>query len=537
LWCGFRKVVLPSVIPSFCKHCYKFYGFSVRRTDGASCRLREFARLPYFMDSTASGSPLDARTWAIQVILVPFPAQGHLNQLLHLSRTLAARRLKVLFVSTSTHIQQARRRVQGWNPDHFAIRFHELPMPSFSDSQPDLENNDHAFPVHLIPLIEASEDLREPFDRLIQNLCFSNSNRIVIVHDPLLGWVQTVAAKYQAPAYLFNCTSAYYSAIKEKGIGIPECVVSQKRCHPERYLTFRSRLRAECLPLATGHLMNSFRGLESQFMDDLQEIRGERYGEKPLWAVGPLLPQSIWTDKKGTSDVGSCLRWLDGQAPASVVYVSFGTMCSLSQQQIQELARGLEASQQPFLWVVRIADSARFTALDEAQMDWISKLLPEGYEGRIARRGFLVRNWAPQLDVLTHESTGGFVTHCGWNSTLESISAGVPMVAWPQHSDQFANSILVAKELKVGVEVKKWRKADENELVTAEEVEKAIRRVMAEDEEGMEMRRRVKELRDAARTAVGEGGSSWNEMESFVDHFTSILNERNPTMISANCDS
>jgi cis-zeatin O-glucosyltransferase len=160
-------------------------------------------------------------------------------------------------------------------------------------------------------------------------------------------------------------------------------------------------------------------------------------------------------------------------------------------------------------------------------MDWTSELLPEGYEGRIAGRGFLVRNWAPQLDVLSHESTGGFVTHCGWNSTLESISSGVPMVVWPQHSDQFANSIFVAKELKVGVEVKKWTKADENELVTAEEVEKAIRRVMAGDEEAMEMRRRVQELRNAARTAVGEGGSSWNEMESFVDHFTSILNERN----------
>nr|ASU43993.1 UDP-glycosyltransferase UGT2 [Picea glauca] len=482
------------------------------------------------MDSTLSRSQLDARTPAIQVVLVPFPAQGHLNQMLHLSRAISARGLDVLYVTTSTHIQQARHRVQGWNPDHFAIRFHELPMPSFSDPQPDLENKDHAFPMNLIPLIEALEDLREPFDRLIQNLCFSNLNRIVIVHDPLLRWVQTVAAKYLAPAYIFSCVNTYYSAVKEKGIGIPECVVSEKRCLPERFMTWMSRHhRAESLALATGYLVNSFRGLESQFMDELQEIRREHYGEKPLWAVGPLLPQSIWTGKKGNSDVGSCLRWLDGQAPASVVYVSFGSTCSLSRQQIQELARGLEASQQPFLWVVRVADNARFTALDEARMDWISELLPEGYEDRIAERGFLVRNWAPQLDVLSHESTGAFVTHCGWNSTLESISAGVPMVAWPQHSDQFANSILVAKELKVGVEVKKWTNADENELVTAEEVQKAIRRVMAEDEEGMEMRRRAKELRDAARTAVAEGGSSWNELEAFIHHFTSILNERNPT--------
>lgn len=488
------------------------------------------------MDSTGSRSPLDAITPAILVVMVPLPAQGHLNQLLHLSRAIAARGLNVLYVTTPTHVQQARRRVQGWNPDHFAIRFQELPMPSMSDSQPALEK-DHAFPMHLIPLIEASEHLREPFDRLLQNLCFSNSNRIVIVHDPILGWVQTVAAKYGAPAYVFNCFSAYNSTIGEKGIGIPECVVSQKRLQPERFISFKSRLRAECLPLATGHLVNSFRGLEPRFLKDLQQTYEDHYGKKPLWAVGPLLPQSIWTAKKGDSDVGGCLTWLDSQAPASVVYVSFGTTCSLSRQQIQELARGLEASQQPFLWVLKIADEAPSTALDQAQMDWIRELLPEGYEARIAGRAFLARDWVPQLDVLSHESTGAFVTHCGWNSTLESISTGVPMVAWPQHSDQFANSILVAKELKVGVEVKKWTKADENELVTAEEVEKAIRRVMGNDEEAVEMRKRAKELRDAARSAVAEGGSSWNELQSFIDHFTSLLNGRNPTTISANSHS
>lgn len=490
------------------------------------------------MEATDSRSLLDATAPAIQVLMVPFPAQGHLNQLLHLSRAIAAQGLDVLYVTTSFYIQQVRHRVQGWNPDHFAIRFYELPMPSLPDVQPpNLQNEDHVFPQDVVFLVEAWEDLREPFDRLIQSLCLSNSNRIVIVHDVLLGWVQTVAAKHQVPAYSFSCVNAYFSAIRAKGTGIPECVISYKRCFPDSFITAIPRGRAESLALATGHLVNSFRGLESQFMDDLQEIRREHYGEKPLWAIGPLLPQSIWTGKKGNSDVGSCLRWLDGQAPASVVYVSFGTLCSLSRQQIQELARGLEASQQPFLWVVRVADTPRFTALDEAQVDWISELLPEGYERRIAGRGFVARNWAPQLYVLSHESTGCFLTHCAWNSTLESISAGVPMVGWPQHSDQFANSILVAKELKVGVEVKKWTKADENELVTAEEVEKAIRRVMANDEEAMEMRKRAKELRDAARSAVAEGGSSWNELQSFIDHFTSILNGRNPTTISANSHS
>lgn len=464
-----------------------------------------------------STETLSARRNEIQVVILPLPAQGHLNHLLHLSRALAARGLNVLFVTTSAHINQARSRVRGWDPQNFPIRFHELPMPSFSEEQPDLENKEHPFPVHFIPLFEAMEHLREPFEDLIRSL---GRNRVVIVHDPLLGWAQTVAAKYGAPAYVHNCFSAYFYAMKEAGRGLPDCVVSQKRCLPQRLLDFKSR-QPDYVRLAAGYLINSFRSLESQFMR-------EDYCEKPLWAIGPLLPQSVWTGTKGntSSDVESCLKWLDAQHPASVVYVSFGSASSLTRQQLQELARGLEASQRSFLWVVRVADSARFTASEEARMDWISELLPEGYERGIAGRGFLVRNWAPQLDILAHKATGGFVTHCGWNSTLESISAGVPMVAWPLHSDQFANSILVARELKVGVEVKKWTKADETELVMAEEVEKAIERVMGEDGEGLEMRRRAKELRLAAQRAVAEGGSSWKELESFINHFTSKLNER-----------
>nr|AJP06364.1 UGT73C [Pinus tabuliformis] len=483
------------------------------------------------MDSTNLGSSLAVRRHEIQVVMVPLPVQGHLNQLLHLSRAIAARGLNVLFVSTSTHIHQARHRVQGWNPDNFSIRFHELPVPSFPDAQADPENTEHMFPVHLIPVLEALEGyLREPFDRLMQNLCMSHMKGIVIVHDPLLGWVQTVAAKYESPAYVFNCVSAFFSAVSQNVTEFPECVVSVKRCFPERFINYISR-QADCIRMATGHLVNSFRFLESQFLDALLDLerQPEDHGQNRLWAVGPLLPQSIWTGKKGNSDVGSCLRWLDGQAPGSVVYVSFGTMSSLSRQQLLELARGLEASQRPFLWVVGVADRARSTALNETQMDWISELLPEGYESRIAGRGLLVKNWAPQLDILSHESTGGFVTHCGWNSTLEGISAGVPMVGWPLHSDQYANSILVARKLKVGVEVKNWMKADEYELVTAEEVEKAIRRVMGEDEEAREMRRRAKEFKEAARRAVGKEGSSCNELESFINHFTFILNEQNST--------
>ena len=156
------------------------------------------------MDSTET---LFARRHEIQVVMLPLPAQGHLNHLLQLSMALFERGLNILFVTTCTHINQARHRVQGWDLHNFPNHFHEFPMPSFSDQQPDLENKEHTFPLHFIPLFESLDDLKEPFDCLIQSF---DRNRVVIVHDLLLGCVQTVAAKYGTPAYIFYFFSAYF---------------------------------------------------------------------------------------------------------------------------------------------------------------------------------------------------------------------------------------------------------------------------------------------------------------------------------------
>eukprot|EP01018_Ginkgo_biloba_P020197 Gb_04479 [translate_table: standard] len=470
----------------------------------------------------------------IQVVVVPFPAQGHLNQLLHPSRGLAARGLSVIYVTTSTHINQVRHRVQGWDPEKLDIRFEELPMHNFTDMQPDIEST-HKFPTHLIPFFEASEHLQWSLDNLIYNLigtCSNNNGHvddgrlIVMVHGNACRWVQTVAAKYGVPAYIFNCVGAYYNLAFHrhyaKGIELHE-TVSMKRCIPERVIQFSSRQEGH-LRLAKGQLMNSFQAMESEFICALRDEEKEAYGDqKPLWAVGPLLPEAFWTGMQiapiNEAEV-ECLRWLDSQAPASVLYVSFGTTSSISPRQIRELALGLEDSQQPFLWVLKVADTAIFTT--DPKTDWISELLPKGYEDRMRGRCLIARHWAPQLHILSHKSTGGFLTHCGWNSTLEAISLGVPMIAWPQHSDQFNNAIFVERELKVGVEVKKWTNTEEDELVKAEEVERAVRRVMV-DSEGYDMRKRSLELKAEAWKAIAEGGSSWKEMDSFIQHFTTAL--------------
>ncbi|GLJ14698.1 hypothetical protein SUGI_0238260 [Cryptomeria japonica] len=471
------------------------------------------------MDSDKSGSR------KLHVLVVSYPAQGHLNQLLHFSRAIAERGgITVTFAATSTHIHQVLQRLDGWDPQSFDIQFKELPMPmrmpNLSVGELDLQTS-HTFPLHLIPLFEALEDFLNPFlDLLMGKICSESNNRVVLVYDAGMAWIQALATKYGIPAYVFIPAGAYQTlwfAYKLSGqtAPLPPVNISLKRCLPERHLEFVSR--QSCLrEFAKGQILNTCSAMESKFISRLREER--IFCGKPVWTLGPLLPPTFFNEDPCSQTQRAdreCMRWLDRQLPQSVVYVSFGTMSCFPVLQIRELAEGLERSRLAFLWVLRIPDGAHFST--EGQSDWISKCLPEGYEGRLGGRGFIAGDWVPQLEILFHKAIGGFLSHCGWNSTVESISAGVPMVAWPLHSDQFANSALIEEELKVGVQVKEWRNAEENELVSAEEVEKGLKRLMI-SEEGMQMRKMAQELRDEARRAVGEGGSSLKDLDSLISH-------------------
>jgi len=171
---------------------------------------------------------------------------------------------------------------------------------------------------------------------------------------------------------------------------------------------------------------------------------------------------------------------------------------------------GLEASGHRFLWVLR-SPSSGFLSIEEIE---ISQLLPEGFESRIQDRGLVVASWAPQIPVLSHPSTGGFLSHCGWNSTLESISHGVPMICWPLFAEQRMNRLLLVDEFKVGIPAK----MESDDFVKRGEVERVVRELM-EGEDGMRVRARVKELKEAAVSALKEGGSSYKAMAAAVSEW------------------
>ena len=257
------------------------------------------------------------------------------------------------------------------------------------------------------------------------------------------------------------------------------------------------------LPKSAGIIVNSFDSLEPRILEAVSDGLCVLDGPTPpIFCIGPLIASN---NNRSGCEVHQCLKWLDTQPSKSVVYLCFGSLGLFSKDQLKEIAVGLERSGQRFLWVVRSPptqdQSKYFSPPPDPDLD---SLLPDGFLDRTKERGLVVKQWAPQVAVLGHEAVAGFVTHCGWNSVLESVCAGVPMVAWPLYAEQRFNKIMLMEELKLALPI---NEAEERGLVSAAEVEKRVRELV-ESEEGKSVRERVMAKKEEAVLATSEGGSS-----------------------------
>ncbi|KAK2366428.1 UDP-glycosyltransferase [Trifolium repens] len=244
----------------------------------------------------------------------------------------------------------------------------------------------------------------------------------------------------------------------------------------------------------SGIIVNSFNAIEGRAIKALNEGLCVPDGTTTsIFCVGPLTTPCYGGDENG------CLSWLDSQPRKSVVLLSFGSMGRFSKAQLNEIALGLEKSEQRFLWVVR-AD------LDSEELS-LNELLPEGFLERTKEKGMVVRNWAPQGAILSHDSVGGFVTHCGWNSVLEAICEGVPMVAWPLYAEQKLNKVILVEEMKVALELNKSKDG----YVSATELEDRIKELM-DSNKGKEIRQMIFKMKIYAKEASADGGSSFVAM-------------------------
>ncbi|CAL8138516.1 unnamed protein product [Prunus armeniaca] len=343
-----------------------------------------------------------------------------------------------------------------------------------------------------------------------------------------------VANEFQIPSYLFFTSSAaslgfwfhLQSLHDEQGKDVDEITgweselmvpsfinpvpvgvwpgVTRTKEGATDFIDFAARFRQ-----TKGILINTFRELEPHAFRSLSDGKFP-----PVYPVGPLLNMKTDDGHVGSDQSiqkSDILEWLDDQPPSSVVFLCFGSMGSFDEAQVKEIACALEQSRHRFLWSLRQPEPEGKMVMPSDYAD-VKLVLPEGFLDRTAGIGKII-GWSPQLAILAHPAVGGFVSHCGWNSTLESLWCGVPIATWPLYAEQQLNAFGLVKELGLGVEIKMDYKQD-SEVVSSEEIERGIRQVMLKDSD---IRARVKEISEKSKKALTDGGSSYSSLGRFLD--------------------
>nr|QSG30407.1 UDP-glucosyltransferase [Glycyrrhiza glabra] len=469
----------------------------------------------------------------LHIIFFPFLANGHIIPCVDLARVFAARGIRATIVTTHLNVPYISRTIGKANINIRTIKF-----PSTEDSglPEGCENTESALaPDKFIKFMKATLLLRDPLEHVLQE-----EQPHCLVADMFFPWATDSAAKFGIPRIVFHglgyfplcvlaCTRQYKPQDKVSSYTEPFVVPNlpgeitltkmQLPQLPQHDKVFTQLLEEsnESELKSFGVIVNSFYELEPVYADHYRNELGRR-----AWHLGPVSLCSRDTEEKSRRgreaaiDENECLKWLQSKEPNSVVYVCFGSMMVFSDAQLKEIAMGLEASGKPFIWVVKKGGAKS----EGEKLEW----LPEGFEERMgeSNKGLIIRGWAPQVMILDHGAVGGFVTHCGWNSTLEGVCAGVPMVTWPMYGEQFYNANFLTDIVKigVGVGVQTWIGMGGGEPVKKEVIEKAVRRIMV-GQEAEEMRNRAKDLSQMAKRAVEEGGSSHNDFNSLIEDLRS----------------
>lgn len=295
-----------------------------------------------------------------------------------------------------------------------------------------------------------------------------------------------------------------------KATHMPELVLDRDEAGYHGMLYF-----SQHLPESNGIIANTFEEFEpkaTQAIEDGTCLLNRP--TPPIYYMGPLIGEACEGEGHAvTADQHCSLTWLDTQPTRSVVFLCFGSRGTFLREQIKEIAKGLENSGQRFLWVVKNPKEGKGKKIEESTDVDLEALLPEEFLERTRDRGLVVKAWAPQVAVLNHPSLGGFVTHCGWNSVLEAVVAGVPMVAWPLYAEQQLNKAVLVEDMKMAIGMEE---SNEDGFVSGEEVEKRVRELM-EGEEGRELRERSRKKREMALAAWREKGSSTTALAKLLD--------------------
>ncbi|KAI3717435.1 hypothetical protein L1987_69046 [Smallanthus sonchifolius] len=432
------------------------------------------------------------KTYGGHVVVLPYPSQGHINPLLQFAKRLASKGLKATIATThytlstiSAPFVTVEPISDGFDEGGFAqAQSEELFLESFKS------NGSRT----LTQLIKKHQTTKDPIT--------------CVVYDSFLPWALEVAKEngilggpfFTNSAAVTTIFSRIHRGLLKLPLRLEDCPVVIPGVLPLNFEDLPSFLNA---PGTDWIFSNTFHSLEYEVVKGTWE-------QWPAKLIGPMVP-SAYLDGRIGGDKGygaslwkplddSCTKWLDTKPPNSVVYISFGSMVSLTQQEMEEIAWGLQESGFYFLWVVK--DSERHK-------------LPKGFldlDTQNQEKGMIV-SWCNQLEMLAHGSVGCFVTHCGWNSTLEGLSLGVPMVGVPKWADQLTDAKFIADVWCVGVRAK----VDSGiGMVKREELVLCLNEVMNEGKMGLEIKKNTRKWKELARESISEGGSSDKAINEFV---------------------
>ncbi|KAL2932179.1 UDP-glycosyltransferase 86A1 [Bienertia sinuspersici] len=476
------------------------------------------------MNSTTN---LTSNPKKLHAIIVPLPLQGHIIPFINLAIKLTSKGFSITFINThyihhqitlsnptttTNDIFSKARRSSSSSLDIEYITVSDGLLLEFDRSM----NHDqwvgsmtHCFPAHLEVAMAEIKRSRP-----------SNIGSCLIV-DSYFVWASKLAKKFgmfhvsfwTEPAMVLDVYFHRQLLLANGHIGPG----SSQRKDTIQYIPGITSINRSDLTsylqeedLTTLHPQYNFASLDdtkkAQFIlgNTVQELEAQTIAaiqaHTPFYAIGPLFPPGLTKNPVSTNlwAESDCTLWLDSKPHGSVLYVSFGSYAHISKEVLKEIANGIKLSGVNFLWVVR----PDMVSSDDPDP------LPSGFRDEVCDRGMIV-TWTSQTMVLCHRAIGGFLTHCGWNSTLESIQCEVPLLCFPLYTDQFTNRKLIVDDWKIGSNL------CEEKPVTKEEVARKIKDLM-NGSMGYELRGRMKGIKQVLQKATAIEGSSEKNIDCFI---------------------
>ncbi|CAL0303042.1 unnamed protein product [Lupinus luteus] len=464
---------------------------------------------------------------ALKIYFLPFFSGGHVIPMVNLARLVASQGHQVTIITTPSNAKIFDKTI---NEEDTSFHVHIIKFPSNQVGLPvGVENLLEAYDNQTVRKVLMAANFIQPEVEAFMKL----NPPDIFIPDMVFTWSEATAKTLRIPRLIFKPLPIFYFCMIEanKSIDDPKeeafLLPNDTKLDPN-YVRFHESI-VNSANNSDGVIVNTFLELEEEYIQLYEKLIGCK-----AWLIGPT---SLTTQKIiGTcmnNDEHKCFSFLSSKEQNSVLYISFGSMSLLSDEQLFEIASGIEASGHQFLWVVHSKNKRKDgkTKEEEEEEEEELKWLPKGFEEKMMKekRGMIIKGWAPQVSILNHSSIGGFLSQCGWNAALETIGAGVPMITMPIFSDHYFNERFISEVQGFGVEVEEggeWSLSPydpKKKVVSRESIEKGVRRLMDGGEESMKIRSKAKELQEKAWKAVEEGGSSHNTLIALINHLHTLL--------------